>query len=374
MRRLRYSIPTAALLALGLALGGGAAGAADPPHHGATTVPDGFSPAATSWVSPQQGWVLGYAPCAEGSCASVLHTMNGGSSWSTMRPPGLHPSEFGNVSHLVATQSRWVTTLVASNTEETVISTDGGGSWRPVDLPADAVGDLAATSEGIYLAAHTAAGDQLTTTTLWRTPGTRSSCEPVPGVSAEVQTSLSSVMSDIAVDPGGPRLVGETGYGTPAHAWAGPDATDLEEIDAPCGELATQFFGFADEAHQYVLCSENPGRGRMAKELRVSGGDGSFDPVGTTPPDQGLTSDFATAGAGVVAIGATGGDAGIVHMTFDRGQTWETTLFAEDTGPVQDLAFQDPDHGVLVAGYASVGTSVVFRTEDGGHTWEPLDL
>jgi photosystem II stability/assembly factor-like uncharacterized protein len=45
-----------------------------------------------------------------------------------------------------------------------------------------------------------------------------------------------------------------------------------------------------------------------------------------------------------------------------------------DRGPVQDLAFQDELHGVLVTGYPGLGTSAVYRTEDGGHTWSALEL
>lgn len=372
MRVLTLSIRAVTALALVLA-SAATAGATDHAPRSAPGVPEDFSPAATSWISPSQGWVLGYVPCDDGSCAEVLHTRTGGSSWAALRAPGLHPSEFGNSSQLQVTQTRWVTTLVATNTEDTVISTTGGESWRPVDVPADKVGDLAATTEGIYLTAHTTEGEQVATT-LWRSPNTRSAWEPVEGVSAEVPGQLGSVMSDIAVDPWGARLVGATSFDAPTHAWSSPDGAELEEIAAPCGDLATQFFDLADDEHQFALCSQNPGRGAMDKELFLSSDGVTFDSVGTLPPRTGITSDFAVANGDTVAIGATGGDAGIVHMTFDGGQTWETPLFAADTGPVLDLSFQDQDHGVLLTGYPGLGTSVIYRTSDGGHTWEPLDL
>lgn len=384
MRRLTSSIPAAAVLALALT-GGGTAGAADhaplhPPQEGsdrspqgAATVPDDFSPAATTWTSPRFGWVLGYVPCDEGTCSVLLRTLNGGASWSTLRSPGLAPSEFGNRTHLQATQSWWVTALVASNTEETVVSMSGGESWREVDIPADKVGDLTATTEGIYLTAHATEGDNVTTS-LWRSPNALASWEPVEGVAAEVPGNLGSVMSDIAIDPWGVRLVGTSSFDAPTHAWSAPDGDGLEEIEAPCGNLATQFFGFANTEHQYALCSENPGRGAMDKELFLSTDGVTFASVGTLPPRDGITSDFAVADQDTVAIGATGGDAGIVHMTFDGGQTWETPFFEPDTGPVWDLEFQDPDHGVLVTGYPDLGTSAVYQTSDGGHTWERLDF
>lgn len=132
---------------------------------------------------------------------------------------------------------------------------------------------------------------------------------------------MGSALSDIAVDPSGVRLLGTTAFDTPTHAWSSSDGTDLEEIEAPCGDLATQFFGLADDAHQFALCSQNPGRGSMDKELYLSSDGTTFESVGTVPPHTGITSDFAVANADTVAIGATAGDAGIVHMTFDGGQT-----------------------------------------------------
>ena len=61
-------------------------------------------------------------------------------------------------------------------------------------------------------------------------------------------------------------------------------------------------------------------------------------------------------------------------MSFDGGQTWQTPFVAVETGPVLDLAFQDAEHGVLVAGYEDLGTTVVYRTVDGGHRWTELGL
>lgn len=334
-------------------------------------VPEGFSPAATNWVSPDEGWVLGYVPCEDDSCAAVLHTRTGGESWAALQAPDLHPSEFNNNSQLAVVQTPRMTTLIASNTEDTVISRTGGESWHPVDLPADKVGDLAAGPDGIYLSAHTVDGDEASMT-LWHSPATWPTWDQVPGVAADVPAQLASVLSDIAAGPQGVRLVGTSAFGAPTQAWALPDGEPPEQIEAPCGEYATQFFGVADDEHEFALCSQNPGRGSMDKQLFAATNGVTFEPVGTLPPQAGITSDFAVADANTVAIGATGGGVGMLHMSFDGGQTWQTTLQSQDTGPVFDVDFQDAEHGVLMTGY--LGTSVIYRTVDGGHTWEPLDL
>ncbi|MGH3501503.1 MAG: WD40/YVTN/BNR-like repeat-containing protein, partial [Nocardioidaceae bacterium] len=97
----------------------------------------------------------------------------------------------------------------------------------------------------------------------------------------------------------------------------------------------------------------------------------SFSPVSKAPVD-GITSDFAVTETGTLAVAAAIGGTALVYMSFDGGQSWSTNLWAVDTGRVNDLAFQDPLHGTLVAGSAGIDHSVVYRTVDGGHTWTPL--
>ena len=50
-------------------------------------VPAGFRPMSVTFVSTQQGWVLGSAPCATGRCPAIARTIDGGKTWTTIDAP-----------------------------------------------------------------------------------------------------------------------------------------------------------------------------------------------------------------------------------------------------------------------------------------------
>ena len=50
-------------------------------------VPLGFRPMSVTFVSADQGWVLGSAPCSTGRCPVIAHTLDGGRTWSTIPAP-----------------------------------------------------------------------------------------------------------------------------------------------------------------------------------------------------------------------------------------------------------------------------------------------
>ncbi len=73
-------------------------GLAVPPTTGGSTAPSttisaggprptGFKVTDLSWVSDDQGWALGSAPCAHPPCTSVVHTLDGGRTWAGLPAP-----------------------------------------------------------------------------------------------------------------------------------------------------------------------------------------------------------------------------------------------------------------------------------------------
>ena len=58
---------------------------AAPPVNG--PVPSGFEPASYTFVSADQGWVLGTAPCALPPCTSLLRIRDGGRTWFGIPAP-----------------------------------------------------------------------------------------------------------------------------------------------------------------------------------------------------------------------------------------------------------------------------------------------
>jgi hypothetical protein len=50
-------------------------------------LPAGFSVFDLTWVSTDEGWALGVAPCTKPPCTSVAHTLDGGKTWAGLPAP-----------------------------------------------------------------------------------------------------------------------------------------------------------------------------------------------------------------------------------------------------------------------------------------------
>jgi photosystem II stability/assembly factor-like uncharacterized protein len=355
------------------------------PVTGRGVAPPGFSPSSTSWTTPRDGWVFGYSLCwpsgpgEGGQCPVLLHTTDGGAHWSRVPAPPirsspshaqvrvLFASRFGDFVHHRSVG-------LVTNGLELYATYDGGRTWRAEQLAGDSqpvfVGDLAATHRSAYVLLASGSG-QDRRTEVYRTPIGERAWSAVPGVriagnggAAYASGAIAARGSFVAASLG--QVFSPTRYWTSAS-----DGADWTSRSTPCREEASTDLGLTAPGGVYALCSSNPGRGDMDKDIRLATGDGAFVDAGTAPR-VGITTDFAVSPGGALAVGATGGDESFVHMSFDGGRTWQTTLAAQERGPVFDLAFTDDQHGTLVAGYPGLHTSQLYRTDDGGRTWEPF--
>src|SRR5436309_13709418 len=46
-----------------------------------STIPAGFRAQSLSWVSEEQGWILGSSSCGSSTCTTVIGTTDGGDTW-----------------------------------------------------------------------------------------------------------------------------------------------------------------------------------------------------------------------------------------------------------------------------------------------------
>ncbi len=367
--------------------GAGARASADAksPASGRGVAPPGFSPSSTSWTTPRDGWVFGYSLCwpsgpgEGGQCPVLLHTTDGGAHWTRMPAPPIRSSpshdqvrvsfasRFGDFTH-----HRSIGLI--TNGLELYASYDGGRTWRAEQLAGDRqpvfVGDLAATHRSAYVLLASGTG-QDRRTEVYRSPIGERAWSAVPGVripgsggAAYASGAVAARVSSVAVSLG--QVFSPTRYWTSAS-----DGGDWTSRSTPCREEASTDLGLTAPGAVYALCSSNPGRGRMDKDVRQAGEGGTFTTVGSAPAT-GITTDFAVSPSGTLAVGATGGDESFVHVSFDGGRSWQTTMAVPERGPVHDLAFTDDRHGTLVAGYPGLRTSQLYRTDDGGRTWEPF--
>lgn len=97
-------------------------------------VPAGFRGYDLTWVSDQDGWALGTAPCGNPPCTSILRTTDGGRSWVGIPAPRafLVQTDTCNSTCDRISNLRFASQLVgyAYGPNALYLTTDGGGSWR----------------------------------------------------------------------------------------------------------------------------------------------------------------------------------------------------------------------------------------------------
>lgn len=361
-----------AALTLGLTLGLGGGPPALAHHDDDASVPAGFSPSSTSWTSPSTGWVLGWTPCAADLCPTLLHTSDGGHTWSERHAPNVRPSEVGSQTRVFFAERHGDSLGLITNGHHAYVSYDSARTWRPLDLAGvDMIGGIGANVRAMFVVGHAQVGDQVTTQA-FTSPIHQPRWRRLRGAATSSHGSQWSTKSVVATAGRGVQIATST-YGGTVRLWTATNGRRFVPAH-PCNPLSVMYPGFGADQQQFVLCSSNPGRGRMTKVLRTGSAEDRFMTVVGQAPTAGITSDFAVTPGSAIAVGATMNSAALVHMSFDRGRTWQTTLTAFETGAVRDLSFQDDRHGVLVAGYGASGSSVVYRTTDGGHSWTALDL
>src|SRR5580692_4190648 len=114
--------------------GSGATASARPPGG---PVPAGFAATSVTWVSPQEAFVLGTAPCAHAPCTSIVRTLDRGASWVGVPAPVVPLGDpYANAGQPAAWGIRF-----ASPDEGFVfgsglwVTTDGGEHWTAAASP-----------------------------------------------------------------------------------------------------------------------------------------------------------------------------------------------------------------------------------------------
>jgi hypothetical protein len=322
-------------------------------------VPPGFMPSSTSWTSARNGWVLGFSPCAKAECASLVHTVDGGRSWlRSPAPPVQLTPEHDQV------RVRFANELDGLITDgHRIFATHSAGQrWQLVALPAAQIGALASNDRYQYAILSDSTG-----TRLYASPLHSTRWAAVPGI----ELLESSGGGDIAAR-GTSAFVALTSIFRSASYWSTVDSQGWRWSQPPCTAEAQPRLGLARDRTLFALCSHDPGRGFMAKDLERAEPDGSFSHVSTAPP-AGISTGFDAASRSTVAIAAVGAGAAFIHRGTDRGTTWATP-FVGDEVPLFDLGFTDATHGTLVSGGPGWGSAAVFRTTDGAATWTELTI
>lgn len=237
---------------------------------------------------------------------------------------------------------------------------DGGKSWRQI-TESQPVSDVEAAA-GV---AYALAGDQLL-----RTSVGADSWQNVRqvGQSATMALHGHAIWVVMGGGPGATKLL------------TSPDGATWQTLADPCAKLGSDWAlsGVAPvtTAHVYLLCGGGAGAGSESKKVLFSTDAGkTAHPTATDPPRGGIANGIAAASDSVVAVSALSG-ASEVYRTGDGGKTWQTPLQQGDGGVGYfDVGFTTATQGVAIYGQPARGGTpapTLLMTHDAGATWSAV--
>ena len=337
-------------------------------------VPAGFAATSVTWVSADEAFVLGTAPCAHAPCSSIARTRNRGASWTALPAPAVPvgaPGQAGVVWGIrfaapghgfVFGDGLWETT-------------DGGQRWSRVTTPFGSVLSLAIVpGQVLVLVARC-------------TPG--GGCDrygflvgrPLGG---GIWTAVAKAAVTSLIDPDD---LSATQAGV-AAAVIGSDVIvirpgrpgfALHPIPCPSTAQASSV-AVTSPAGLAILCTGEGYTGHTIKQVYVSDDDGAHWALAGRPSPDGDAGTLAATTTGRLAI-ATESAASWLFYSPDAGASWRITGTWDDGGSGwADLGFTTAADGVVVHGPAdSDGNSTqrpgqLLLTGDAGATWYPVSF
>jgi photosystem II stability/assembly factor-like uncharacterized protein len=335
-------------------------------------VPGGFQPQSVSFVSAQEGWVLGGTNCSSGRCAALLRTVDGGSSWSSIPAPaavvGSAPSDVDEVRYADPLDG-WI-----SGSGVLWATHDGGRHWVSVGIPgAGAAGaaellSLEPVGAYAYALALQGSGAQPATANVYRTAVAGDAWSAQPG------TAVAAATDGRLVAHAGAVFESVDVSGAPGTLRALVNGAWLSR-PLPCSQGGATVAA-ADAEHLSTVCAQGAAAGSQPKLAYLSSDGGShWSPAGSAPASGDMVSSAMAAPGAIVVAAASG--ASWLYASFDGGRTWSTVLTDTQGGgaPWEDLGFTNQEQGVVVEGVVGQGGpsgSRLFFTHDGGHTWSAV--
>jgi photosystem II stability/assembly factor-like uncharacterized protein len=342
--------------------------------HPAASVPSGFAATSVTWVSADEGFVLGTTPCTHAPCTWIARTRNRGVSWTGLPGPAVPVGAPGQAG--VVWGIRFATPehgfVFGDGLWET---TDGGQRWGRVATPFGSVLSLAVVPGQVLalVAQCTPGGGCLRYGVLASRPlgggiwtgvvngAVAGLIDPDDLIATQAGIAAALVADAvIVIRPGQPgRTVNPVPCPSPAQA---------------SSVAVTSATGLA------MLCTGGSYTGHTIKQVYVSGDDGAhWTPAGRPSPD-GDAGILAAASDGRLAI-ATESAASWLFYSGNSGVGWQVVSQQDDGGMGwADLGFTTATDGVVVHGPAdSDGNSTqrpgqLLLTDDAGLTWHQVSF
>jgi Protein of unknown function (DUF4232) len=332
----------------------------------------GFAPAGASFVNVDDGWVLGQDGCA--ACAAVLQTTDAGETWTSLpRPPVL--LGLANESASSVTDVYFANSLIGFLYGPGLESTDNGGqTWTPTLLPP--VVQLSGGTGDVYALTGSPNHD---VTSLWRRTVDSAAWQSLPlpahGALALAVEGDTLVLLQAGFAAGGPSA-------DPGRLWTSQDdGAQWSARTVPCRPVdgAARLVSIAPGHPDSWLVDCYNGE-QSSQELETSQTLYGTATAGQTwvllgtPARTGYPALLADNGTGTAVITTESGAGDHLLASSDGGLQW-STVFASggSDGGWADLEFLTPSTGYVV-GPTRNAPGHLYRTEDGGQTWQILAL
>ncbi|MGW4356900.1 hypothetical protein ACWELJ_32935, partial [Nocardia sp. NPDC004582] len=331
----------------------------------AATRPDpvGFEPASISFVSADEGWVLGRTtPCTGAGCPALRHTTDGGRTWQQVPLPAplREAGAAGGRVTFADARNGWIragSTLFATH--------DGGTGWRAVDLDVHAVNDawqVTVAADTAYIAAVQ--------------PGER----PVL-FSSPVGGDSWSETADLPVAVGGGPDPAARVAAAGSRAWmvvANRTVAGARLVDGawlswklPCGTNGPADWQALSERRVLALCGRSgPGTSDSATTHLMTSTDGgaSFTETGQLTASLSLVAELIPADSTHLVAAVDNR----LLASADGGETWTTGYTAPEPGATASAGeFISPTTGFVIMSHHDTPAALLV-TRDAGRTWNPV--
>jgi len=334
-------------------------------------VPAGFAATSVTFVSADEAFVLGTAPCAQAPCTSVVRTLNRGQSWVGLPVPAEPVGQPGLAGAPAVWGIRFATPghgfVFGDGLWETA---DGGAVWIRDAEPAGSILSLAIVK------------DQVLALTARCLPD--GGCEQ-PAVlerralGGGAWTAVGKVTIGNLIDPGD-LIATQAGVAVVTNGRdvlvTGDGGITFTVNPIPCPAQAQRPSVAVTFPHGLaLLCIGEGYTGHTMKQVYLSRDDGAHWARAGAPNPDGDGGTIAATATGQVAI-ATESAASWLFSSGNAGSSWRIVQTDDDGGAGwADLGFTTATGGVVVHGPAnSDGNSTqrpgqLLLTSDGGTTW-----
>jgi photosystem II stability/assembly factor-like uncharacterized protein len=326
----------------------------------------GLIPASVTFVSANDGWVLGKATCASGQCAAIARTADGGRTWVAVQAPDApifpSPSDVSpGISELrfADAHNGWAFGPDLWSTH------DGGTTWVRQTIPGVPAGPNVAALEtaggtvyavvfdgGAYRVESSPVGSDAWALAALRVPV---GAGPVPTIQVILQGGAGWLLENDRTVVAGARLVNGSWV-----TWQPPCAT----------VVGPAFLAASGPKDLAAACDVGLWSNPTGEHLFLSHDGGLTFTESATAVPLTMGAMAAAASPSVIVVGGSDGTGAILVATFDAGKSWSVVA---RLGSVQiaNLGFTTATQGVVVAAAAN-GPATLMMTRDGGHTWSPV--